>query len=303
MVEAVATVVEKSSWLASLELQLEYNATGTRLSRSRHNGPLYVQKPFYPEGRDHPHIYLLHPPGGIVSGDSLTIIINAKKNTGVLVTTPGAARIYRARDRQTLHSQQHQQVQLNIGKNAVLEWFPLETIVFNGADVAMKTTIDLDEGSRFVGWEITCFGLPARDEPFISGRFKQHYQVNQAGLPLFVDRLVLDDNHQKLLSGKAGMQELPVSGFFLIGPVIDEVSQRDAAGLDGSESVLVILREQVQRLDVAECAAISKVGEFYVGRYLGDSTEQARKIFTEWWRILRPRVIGREACPPRIWAT
>ncbi len=67
--------------------------------------------------------------------------------------------------------------------------------------------------------------------------------------------------------------------------------------------MLVELREQLQQLDMASVGAISKVGEFYIGRYLGNSAEQGRKLFTAWWHILRPLVLGRAACAPRIWAT
>ena len=37
--------------------------------------------------------------------------------------------------------------------------------------------------------------------------------------------------------------------------------------------------------------------------YLGDSGESARDYFRRLWHILRPAVLGREACDPRIWAT
>jgi urease accessory protein len=38
-------------------------------------------------------------------------------------------------------------------------------------------------------------------------------------------------------------------------------------------------------------------------RYLGGSTQAARSYFVALWRILRPVLIGREACAPRIWNT
>jgi len=122
-VNTVAATNDRS-WHARLELTLERNAMGTRLSRCRHNGPLYVQKPFYPEGREHAHLYLLHPPGGIVSGDFLDIDVTIKENAAALITTPGAARIYRARDEQPL---QRQRISLRAANHATLEWFPLET--------------------------------------------------------------------------------------------------------------------------------------------------------------------------------
>jgi urease accessory protein len=40
-----------------------------------------------------------------------------------------------------------------------------------------------------------------------------------------------------------------------------------------------------------------------IARYLGDSTEQARNSFKRIWRNLRPIVLNRPVCEPRIWNT
>lgn len=285
-----------SSWFAQIELQLAFGKHGTSLSRSRHCGPLYVQKPFYPEGPELAHIYLLHPPGGIVSGDHLSIEIDATANSKALVTTPGAARIYRARDTSPL---QRQQVTLRLGTAASLEWFPLETIAYSGSCVELETTIELNHGSRFIGWEITCFGLPASGEPYQHGSFQQRYKVSKNGLPLFIDSLSLSDkNSAQFFAGVAGMRGLSVSGFALFGPF-------DDSNVDKHESIqaqLTRLREASIAQGFENVAAISRVGNFFVGRYLGGSTEHARKVFTAWWQILRPSLLGRTACAPRIWS-
>jgi urease accessory protein len=40
-----------------------------------------------------------------------------------------------------------------------------------------------------------------------------------------------------------------------------------------------------------------------VARYLGSSSESAKRYFTQLWRLLRPVVGGIEAREPRIWST
>ena len=80
------------------ELTLEFDRVGssTRLTSRSHSGPLNVQRPFYPEGEDVCHVYLLHPPGGLVAGDQLSF--SAQLNTGAktLITTPAANKFYRS---------------------------------------------------------------------------------------------------------------------------------------------------------------------------------------------------------------
>ena len=57
-------------WPAFLLLEFEKGENKTRMSEMKFKGPLRVQRPFYPEGQVC-HVYLLHPPGGLVSGDDL----------------------------------------------------------------------------------------------------------------------------------------------------------------------------------------------------------------------------------------
>lgn|SRR5690554_1301073 len=88
-------------WAASLTLGFCARADGdvsiTRMTTARHYGPLRVQRPFYPEGRDGCcHVYLLHPPGGVASGDSLNIDVNVGEGAHTLLTTPAANKLYRA---------------------------------------------------------------------------------------------------------------------------------------------------------------------------------------------------------------
>ncbi|MCZ6830629.1 MAG: urease accessory protein UreD [Gammaproteobacteria bacterium] len=287
----VSTAVADSQlWRASLELEFQHRRHGTRLSRCEHCGPLYVQKPFYPEGPDWAHVYILHPPGGIVSGDCLDIRVRTFANTGVLLTTPGAARIYRARE--TLPKQQLR-TQLQIEADACLEWFPMETIVYDGADVDLCTDIELTGNARCAVWEISCFGRPASGESFQRGTFKQRYRIQRDGRPLFVDRLSLEGNSRQLLLARAGLQGQPVSGFFLVGPFPKP----------GEVELLPALQACIETTRQGDSGTVTRVGEFYLGRYLGRSAEQARLLFIAWWQILRPVLMGRPASLPRIWFT
>ena len=124
--ETEMTPTTAPTWQADIAIRLSHSKYGTRLSHCQHRGPLYIQKPFYPEGKHHAHLYLLHPPAGIVSGDTLTMNLHVDPNAAALMTTPGATVVYKARES---NPTQRQIINLHIANNATLEWLPLETIV------------------------------------------------------------------------------------------------------------------------------------------------------------------------------
>ncbi len=296
----VASCTEDApGWQAKLQLTLDQTARGTRLKHNRHSGPLYVQKPLYPEGRELAHIYLLHPPGGIVMGDTLRTDVHIEPNAAALMTTPGANRFYgRGTARYvTNHNNQALQTQhnqLQVAAGASLEWLPLETLIYDGARARMKTVIQLETDARYIGWEFSCLGLPASRQPFLSGDFRQSMQLEIAGKPQFIDRLSIDDGGEELRCGLAGLQGHTVLGTLVAGPF---------PNIADSRLLIEQLRSTIEQHDAAKRVAITAMNGLIVARYLGDSANQGRDDFVYLWQQLRPALLQRKACPPRIWAT
>ena len=279
-------------WEAELKLEFSGGPSGTRMKHSQHSGPLYVQKPFYPEGRECAHIYLLHPPGGIVSGDHLQIDISARNHARLLLTTPGAGRFYRARQQGGL---QKQTSHLHVSANSSIEWFPQETIVYNQASAELETHVTLDQDSQFIGWEIACLGLKASGKPFEQGQLLQTFTVTLENRLVFIDRLRLGED-KTLFSAPCGLQNKPVSGILLAGPFV-------RASPTELQNLLDELRQNIETLNASHLIAITCIGQFCISRYLGDSAEQSRQLFIALWRILRPALLDLIACKPRIWYT
>ena len=290
-----------SRWHAHLKLQLSSTKRGVVISHSSHCGPLYVQKAFYPEGRELPHVYILHPPGGLVSGDKLQIDISADRNSKVLITTPGAGRVYRARADKAL---QQQIVRLSVQSNACIEWLPLETIIYPGANTRLDTQVTLAQGSSFIGWDICALGLPASGQDFNSGSLQQCLQIELAGRIVLRERLVLNDHNRELINSSCGFANRPVNALMVAGPFTE-----------GAE--LEVLLENLQRLCAEQAAStdtslatgsaplcsVSHCGDFILLRYLGHCAQQARLLFSDCWSLLRLSLLGIPHCPPRIWAT
>lgn len=155
-------------WLAQLELDYSRAAQRTRL-HFRHDGPLRVLKSLYPEGDAICHNVLIHPPGGLVSGDTLDIRVHVQEGAHALVTTPGATRFYKSNGEPA-----HQKTQLQLAAGARLEWLPLEAIAYHHCDAHNLLEMDLAPGAEMMAWDITAFGLPHANEPFTQGSFTQH---------------------------------------------------------------------------------------------------------------------------------
>src|SRR5262245_10241542 len=85
----------RAGWEASLDLKFAARGARTVLARRASVGPLVVQRPFYPEGGV-AHVYLVHPPGGVVGGDQLRLSVLAEEGAHALLTTPAATKFYRS---------------------------------------------------------------------------------------------------------------------------------------------------------------------------------------------------------------
>src|SRR5262245_14402851 len=121
-----ALIEASAGWLASLDLEFARSGSRTVLARRSHVGPLIVQRPFYPEG-DVCHVYLVHPPGGVVGGDTLELRARVHDGAHALITTPAATKFYRSEGRM---ARQVQDIALDA---AIFEWLPQETILFADA--------------------------------------------------------------------------------------------------------------------------------------------------------------------------
>src|SRR5688572_14501877 len=203
-----------AAWRARLELGFRQAGQRTILSHRRHFGPLVVQRPFYPEGGTC-HVYLVHPPGGIVGGDQVALDVEVQPQAHALITTPAATRFYRAGPYPAARLQQELRVH-----DGALEWLPQETILFDGARARSRTVVQLHDNARFAGWEITCLGRPANDERFTTGTLAQDFLLYRDGRPLLFDRLRVDGG-SAALDANWGLGGAQAQGTLMLSPATD----------------------------------------------------------------------------------
>lgn len=298
--EPSTAVIQGSQWRAFLHLGLALTKRGVVLKMCEHKGPLYVQKPFYPEGKDLAHLYILHPPGGLVSGDHLTLRSTQDKGAHSLITTPGAGRVYKARSDKSLQSQANHFI---VGENASLEWLPQETIIYPDARTKLDTIVDLNKNAHFIGWEISCFGLPASQQTFDKGEVKQTLEIRQQGKIKLRERIIINQEKLTLFKQLAGFNQQNVNAFMVAGPFLNQNDFDDDSPLGSLIRLIQADCEDINMQEGQAMASVSLTGDFLLIRYLGRSSEQAKNLFIACWQKIRPQLIQRDACLPRIWAT
>lgn len=262
-------------WQASLALQFCHTPEKTVLHSARHVGPLTVQRPFYPE-EETCHLYLLHPPGGIVGGDELNISVQLDPNSHALITMPGASKFYRSSG-PLARLNQH----FFIEENATLEWLPQDTIFFPGANAALQSVFHLHHSSRLLAWELFCLGRPVINETFSHGTIESRLEVWLDDEPLLIER-------QHLAKGDlTTVANHPWIGTLLCYPA--------------SDALLEGVREKLVTLDNFAGATLTD-GLLSV-RFLSHDNLICQRAMREIWQCLRPHVIAKTPHPPRIWQT
>ncbi|WP_210547304.1 urease accessory protein UreD [Rhodoferax sp. PAMC 29310] len=275
------------SWHA--QLQLDYRLEGARTVAShQHEGPLRLLKSLYPEGEALCHNVLVHPPGGLVGGDTLDLHITAQSGAHGLITTPGATRFYRSSGKRAV-----QRTHIRLSDQARLEWLPMEAICYNDCLAENHLTVELGSQAEFMGWDVTAFGLPLANQPFEQGQFLQHIEV--PGVWLERGQLKADDS--RLMNGPLGLAgaRCMASLFFVAGSKLDK-TRRDQA--------LELARDLIAAHPLlATAGATSPNPQVLVVRCLSPVVEPAMGLLRQIWGAWRAQLwqCGQET--PRLWAT
>ncbi|KMM83475.1 urease accessory protein [Pseudomonas taetrolens] len=273
------TALFTPSWDAELELGYGRFGESTRPTLRRHAGPLRVQKHLYAEGPQVCQHIIVHPPGGIAGGDRLNIRASVGPGAWAQLTSPGAAKWYRAA------GPAYQTVELKVAAGATLEWLPQETIVFSAARAELSTRIELEGDARLFYWDMVALGRQASDEHFDLGHFQSQLDIRRDGRLLWHERqrIVGGDG---LLHSPIGLDGHPVFATLLVtGDINPE------------------LLETCRSLPNPVRGDLTQLPGLLVARCLAAEALQARGWLIDLWHLLRPALLGRAALAPRIWST
>ena len=273
------------TWHARLQLDYALES-GRSVARYQHDGPLRILQSLYPEGDAVCHNVLVHPPGGLVGGDTLDMQVSVGAGAHGLVTTPGATRFYRSQTGLAT-----QQVHAHVAEGARLEWLPLEAIAYNACDALNRATFALAPGSELMTWDITALGLPAADLPFEQGLFRQHMEIPG----VWLERGTLSASDLRLMNSPLGLagQRCMATLVFAAGSAI---------AAERSERALACARELLEASPLRLSAgATSPHPQVIVLRALAPVTEPALQLLRQVWAAWRQEMWGLPGTVPRLW--
>ncbi len=277
--------MSRDGWHGHLRLAYTRDDAARTVVHDRHDGPLRVLASLYPEGPGICHNVLVHPPGGLVGGDTLDIDIDVAAGAHALVTTPGATRFYRsagAPAQQVLHAA--------VGAEARLEWLPLETIAYAGCAARNTLHFGLAPGAEMIGWDVLALGLPAAGQAFDRGAVQQRIEIE--GRWIDAGRIAGDDT--RLRGSPLGMAGHGVLATLWFGAGSAIADPRREALIDSARSVA--------EPDVIAGTTAPDDG-LVVLRALAARVEPAMRLINAVRARWRPLAWALAATPPRVWRT
>ena len=184
-----------------VSLTVRRDGAATRLVDLRQASPCRALFPRIGPGEPL-QVVLVNTGGGWVEGDRLLIEIEARAGARLAVTTQAAEKAYRS-----ISATCSQAVQLRIGRGAMVDWEPRETILFDGSRLRRGFGAALDRDARLLAVETVLFGRAARGETLTRGFLHDSWAIRRSDRLVWADAMCLDGDIAQLMRRPFGFGE------------------------------------------------------------------------------------------------
>ena len=185
---------------------------------------------------------VINTAGGLTGGDRIAFRIEAATGAAATVTTQAAEKIYRS-----LGPDAQVETRLAVADDALLEWLPQETILFDGACLERRLNAAIADRGRFIACEMLVFGRAARGETMRSGRLREHWRIERGGRLAWIDRLGLSDDIGAQLDGMGFGGARALATAIYVGrdaasllPAVRDAAEREMAGATLVNGILIV---------------------------------------------------------------
>jgi len=161
---------------------------------------------------------IINTGGGMAGGDRLSVAIETGQAADVMLSTPAAERIYRSTGPETEVG-----IDLRLGARARLCWMPQETILFSGARLRRRLSVDMHESATLVAAETVIFGRLAMGESPGKGLLVDRWRIRRGGRLVHAEETRLDGHIGRLLERPAiGDGARAIATAIIVAPEVED---------------------------------------------------------------------------------
>jgi urease accessory protein len=245
--------------------------------------PYQWQGTHYQDHDDQPFLLLINSGGGFVEGDVAELHATLEAGTRALITTTAASKFYKcledkvSRELATLH----------VGPDALLEYYPDESIPFAQSRVERCTRIDLTSSSRLFATDMISAGRihHGSGEAFAFHSLNSEFAVSVDGKPVVLDRLLATDEGE-------------VRALRSLWEEASHMATVVAYGADFPNGIEGGIEDALAGLTLKASGA-SRIGNLVTCRILADETWACHEAVQACWAVVRPYLAGKTARPIR----
>ncbi len=161
--------------------------------------------------------------GGLVDGDDVVLDVEVEAGATCLVTTQSSTKVFRGTA--------SQRVAIRVADAGMAIVVPDPVVPFRDARFTQATTIELAAGGSLVLADVVTAGRVAYGERWDAARIDSALAIAIAGVPLLVDRVVLDRADGELAPRMRGFEALATA--VLLGPRVHLRAQQILERLAG----------------------------------------------------------------------
>ncbi len=263
-----------------VELRYRVKETSSNLAHLYQRGCGRVRFPTV-DHADYPEAVLINTAGGLTGGDHMSYQVTLEAGAGLTVSGQAAEKIYRS-----VGSTAVIEAEMHVAREAVLEWLPQETILFEKSRLRRMNNVHLETGSRLIALEATLFGRTAHGETLRSASVRDGWKIWRDGRLLWFDNFALEgDIHIQsqrpaVLKGAKGMATILIAD-------------------DQAESYHELARELCRECGVR--AAVTCRNELLIMRVLAGSGYELRKSLARILNGMRAELAGHAVALPKVW--
>ncbi len=265
---------------AFLDLKFERHGDKTHLVDHYDKMPSKVLRAIYydPELPGLPYVLLLNPAGGILQGDRYSYKFHLGEHAHAFLADTEATKIYKMDGNYACRF-----TEINLGKDAVLEYLSREVIPYARSRWYQSTTFRVSDRSRFFFSEIFCPGRIATNEFWDFDIFASKLIVESASdqKPLLYDSLLFRGDDRQLETILFGKWKFLLSTYWFSNKANEE-----------KETLRKIFEDSQSRGAVFAGVTSMPYNSGLIVKALSSDLETLKRLQLSLWRHFRKAELG-----------